>query len=169
MQDSIYLRWVDTKWPLVKESDDLLAELANDYFTAYGQTTCCPEVLSTFHADILREYKQHLENIKQRELMSTEQKKFILKEGIMKYIASEDAYFTNDNLTDEIAEKLLRTSPKAVADFDVYPSDFDFGKPDPDTTPDPDITNENTSDQVDTPVDPAPETKEAKKPAKGKK
>lgn len=101
--------------------------------------------------------------------MSTEQKKFILKEGIMKYIASEDAYFTNDNLTDEIAEKLLRTSPKAVADFDVYPSDFDFGKPDPDTTPDPDITNENTSDQVDTPVDPAPETKEAKKPAKGKK
>lgn len=148
MQESIYLKWVETKWPLVKNSDDLLAELANDYYSTYGQTACCPEVLATFHGDILREYSQHLENIKQKELMSTEPKKFVLKPGIVKFIVAENTYYTNDNLTDDVAERLLRTSPKAIEDFEVYPSDFDFNKPEPEGKPE--ATDETTPDQEET-------------------
>mgnify|MGYP002150076975 CR=1 FL=1 len=65
----------------------------------------------------------------------------------MRFFVSNRIVYSDSSL------KLLRTSPKAIADFESYPSDFDFSKQEP--AQQPDVTDETASDQD--------ETKEAKK------
>jgi len=123
MQDSIYTRWVDTKWELIGKSEDMLSELAADYFKTYGQTPCCPATLSEFHKKILSDYQYHLQD------MSETPRKFLLKAGIVQYWNAHNTYYTNDNLTDAIAEEMIKESPNMVNNFEKYPEEYAIAKP----------------------------------------
>lgn len=124
MRDENILRWVDTKWSLISKSDDLLAELTDDYIQVNGQTPCCLDTLSEFHKSILSQYEESLLQRKNKIEMSKSEKKYLLKDGLVLYYAPAHAHFTNANISDEMAEKMLKHSPGLASNFARLPDEL---------------------------------------------
>lgn len=59
---------------------------------------------------------------------SMEEKKYELRAGVLLYDRETDSHFSNFNITDEVAERLLKTNPKLAAQFRKLPEAKPDGK-----------------------------------------
>ncbi|WP_379964016.1 hypothetical protein [Epilithonimonas sp. UC225_85] len=97
-----------------------LNQLFNIYQEFFGETcsTCPSKILG---------YIQKVKSIKNN-TMSQSERKYLLKEGaVIQVFGSSEAY-SNANLTDEKAEKLLKENPNRSALFARIPEEFSAEK-----------------------------------------
>ena len=52
-------------------------------------------------------------------------REFLLKDNIVMYVGYENMHYTNDNITDEIAVRLLTKNPKLIGNFKKYPTNYE--------------------------------------------
>jgi hypothetical protein len=79
-------------------------------FLGYGPTSCAKELLRYFN-----------ELVKTDKMTEKVKSKYRLKEGQLLY--SNGQHYSNANLTDEIAEALLKHTPALVNAFEVIPKE----------------------------------------------
>jgi hypothetical protein len=88
------------------------------YELLFGEKICntCPQNIYSALVYLKNNYKPQIDTI-----MSSNQKKYILKEGKEIQFFGEGTVYTNKNITDEIAENYLKKYPKKIVLFVGYP------------------------------------------------
>lgn len=105
---------------LDSEGTPWLDHVFSIYQNYFGETcTTCPSKIMGYIEKI-----KHLKP----ESMSTEERKYLLKQGAVIRVFGSTAY-SNANLTDEVAEKLLKENPNRSSLFAKMPKDAKEAEP----------------------------------------
>lgn len=100
-----------------------LQEVFSLYFDLYGEVcTGCPRKIAG--------YINRIRNHKKTKVMTKQKRKYRLREGVIIPIPGTSEAYSNHNLTDEIAEKLLKDNPNRRILFAEIPGDFEGGSGD---------------------------------------
>lgn len=91
--------------------EELYTQLLNKPFIKRAGCADC-------YRDALLEIKIHLKHSKM---------KYSLKKGALVFDHSQNEYYTDANLTDEAAERVLSASPSLINQFETFP--IDWGNP----------------------------------------
>ncbi len=113
LDDSTILRGADA------EGNSYLVQMLRLYREIFGGACSWCEKK---HLEYIRRLRNHKENTKK---MEKKNKYFELKKGVLVPIAGTSEAYSDKNMTDEDAIKILKGNKNAIALFDKYPKDWE--------------------------------------------